>query len=236
MKKIMIMLILVCSLFFLYGCTNIQNLNPSKCDIKTTSETPVSLELAKAFATKQVHENNRPYNWSYVGNYEIFDSYGKKTYYLIIFRKSELNAFDTLDKLEQNALAQKDDEQKYQFNNIATVMTSSMKEVKPLQRHYRGIPEPAAKKLEIEKEFGKVSNLITDSPMGNFYFEISNGNAIKIYDNTVMSISELKKASEEIQKRKDSQYANLNEGDCKRYQEAITEAEQAHMIEWNSYE
>ena len=94
MKKIInITIILLFSLFILEGCTN------GKCNIKTSRETPVSLELAKSVAMVHVRENNQPYNWSYIGNTLVYDVHGEQKYYILIFKKEDFTTFETLDKL-----------------------------------------------------------------------------------------------------------------------------------------
>jgi hypothetical protein len=240
LKIILPILVIILLIFvgvFLFFNKNILSPNSNSCQIETSKVTPVSLELAKSVATLHVHSNNKPYNWSYVGNYVVYNSLGDINYYLLIFRKSEFISLDTLEKLEQNAnlFSDSDNDQKYQFENLATVMVAAMKEDGVVKRHYRGIPEPIAEKLKIEKKYGTVSNLISDSPMGNFYYSIEGDKIVKVLDHSVNSLSELKKLSEDSQKRKEEGYARLSKDDCERYQKAITEAEQAHIEEWNKF-
>jgi len=114
----------------------------------------------------------------------------------VVISSVDFMTLNTLEKLEQNAKlfsnTNSDEiDQKYQFNNIATVMTGSMKEDKLIQRHYRGIPEVIGKKLEI-KEFIEnkypektVGSLISDSSMGIFYYEIIDKNSKKPSGNLI---------------------------------------------------
>ena len=217
-------------------------------------ETPVSLDLAKAVASDQVNRNNPPFNWVYVGNYLIYNSFGETNYYMLIFRKSDFNNFNTLDKLEQNAKlfsdsTQDESDKKYQFNDIATVMTGTMKEDKLIQRHFRGISEAIGKRLEakdfVEKNYpGKtIGNLIADSSTGTNYYEIidktskkSSNNLISMNDFSIVSLSDLEKNQEDLQKRKEQRYSTYEEDECDSYKKAVEEARQASISEWNSFD
>ncbi len=228
--------------------------NQGTCKIEETRETPVSLQLAKSVGENYLPKYYPESDWVYVGDYPVYNSIGDINYYLFIFRKSEFITLSTLEKLERNAKLFSDSssdesDQKYQFNNIATVMTGSMKEDKLIQRHYRGIPEAIGKKLEIkgfiEDKYSKktIGSLISDSPMGTFYYEIidknskkPSGNIISVYDFSIISRSDLIKNQKDIQKRKEQRYSTYDKEECKKYQNAILEAEKAHILEWNEYE
>jgi len=229
------------------------NLNSDRCKIEETRKIPVSLELAKSVGEDYLPRYYPEFDWIYVGNYLVYNSFGDTNYHLLIFRKSEFLTLNTLEKLEQNAKLfsdsnQDESAQKYQFGNIATIMTGSMKEDKLIQRHYRGIPEAIGKKIEI-KEFvedkysGKtIGSLITDSPMGTFYYEIIDKNSKKLSGNlitldfSIISRSNLIKNQEEIQERKDKTYSTYGDEECEKYQNTILEREKAYIAEWKEFE
>lgn len=260
MRKILIGVIAVIILALIVGAMlifneDIFNSNQGEwCKITETRETSVPLQLAKAVGEDYVSKYYPEFSWVYVGDYLVENSFGDANYYILIFRKSEFTTLNTLEKLEQNAKLFSDSssdesDKKYQFNNIATVMTSAMKEDKLIQRHYRGIPEVIGKKLEIkdfveDKYSGKtIGSLITDFPMGVFYYEIVDknskefsGNVISVYDNSIISRSDLVKNQNNIQERKEQRYSTYESDECERYQGAISEAEKAHIDEWNGYE
>lgn len=258
MKKILISVIAVIILVLITGVMFVLNKDTSNssqgtCKITETRETFVPPLLAKAVGENQVMNNYPESGWVYVGSYLVENSFGDSNYYLLIFRKSGFTTLNTLEKLEQNAKlfsdsSSEESDKKYQFNDIATVMTGAMKEDKLIQRHYRGIPEVIGKKLEI-KDFventysGKtIGNLVSDSPMGGFYYEIVDknskeflGNVISVFDNSIISRSDLVKNQNDIQERKEQRYSTYENDECERYQNAISEAEKAHIDEWNGY-
>ena len=258
MKKVslLIIVLMVCvsiiGVMFFLNNTTFQL--TGKCQIERTMETPVSLNLAKTVGEDYIQRYYPESDWVYVGNYPVYNSLGNINYYLLIFRESEFMTLNTLEKLEQNAQlfsdsSQDESDKKYQFNNIANIMTSSMKEDKLIQNHRRGIPESMGEKLEI-KEFIEdqystktIGNLISDSSSGLFYYEIiernskkSSGNAIRVYDFSIVSISDLIKIQKDIQKRKDSKYSTYGMDECQKFQSAISEAGKAQISEWNKYE
>jgi hypothetical protein len=225
----------------------------SGCKIEETRVTPVPLELAKSVALDHVNKNNKPYEWVYVNSYTVYNSVGDSNYYIFIFRKKEFIEFDTLEKLEQNAKqfsdsTSEESDNKYQFNNIANVMTGTMKEDKLIQSFSRGITEEIGKKLEIEefvesKYPGKtIGNLIGDTPMGMFYYEIidkasgkASGDLIKIYDLSIVPRSNLVQYRGEVQEREDRRYSTLSESDCILIQNSILEREDAYRKEWDGF-
>ena len=224
------------------------------CQINEVRKTPVSLELAKFVASDQVHRNNPPFVWVYVGSQLVYSSLGDINYYIIVFRKNEFTTFTTLEQLGQNAKlysdsTQEGSENKYQFNDIATVMTGTMKEDKLIQRHFRGISEAIGKRLEakdfVEKNYpGKtIGNLIADSSTGTNYYEIidktskkSSNNLISMNDFSIVSLSDLEKNQEDLQKRKEQRYSTYEEDECDSYKKAVEEARQASISEWNSFD
>lgn len=258
MKKIFLLIILivlvsVVGAIFLFNNDSL-DLNLNKCKIEETREIPVSLELAKSAGENSVHKYYPEFDWIYIGNYIAYSSTGGINYYILIFRKSEFTTLNTLEKLEQNAKLYSDtssdeSDQKYQFNDIATIMTASMKEVNAIQRHYRGIPGVIGKKLKI-KEFIEnkysektIGNLILDSPMGTFYYEIvdknskkSSSNLISAQDFSIVPVADLIKSRKNIQERKEKGYSAYDKEKCEWYQGAILEAEKAHIVEWNEFE
>ncbi|MBU3907074.1 MAG: hypothetical protein KKA64_02370 [Nanoarchaeota archaeon] len=262
MRKIILITIILIIVFSIVGILIISNndsinLNFGACKIEETRETPVSLELAKSVASDQVHRNNPPFNWTYVGDYLVYNSFGDTNYYLLIFRKSDFMTLDSLEKLEQNAKlfsdsTSEESDKKYQPNDIATVMTGTMKEDVPLQSHYRGIPEAIAKRLEIKEIVennypGKtIGNLIADSPMGQVYYEIIDKNSNKPYskwiragspgDFLIVSRSERVQLKKHIQDRKEQSYSTYEDEECQKFQSANLEAEQAHIAKWNEFE
>mgnify|MGYP001565042561 CR=1 FL=1 len=224
------------------------------CQINEVRKTPVSLELAKFVASDQVHRNNPPFVWVYVGSQLVYSSLGDINYYIIVFRKNEFTTFTTLEQLGQNAKlysdsTQEGSENKYQFNDIATVMTGTMKEDKLIIRHFKGIPESIGKRLEI-KEFveskyaGKtIGDLVSDSPMSVGYYKIidknsgkPSDNVISVLDFSIVSLSSLVQNQEDIQNRKEQTYSTYEKDECESYKNALEEAKQAHILEWNSFD
>lgn len=248
---IFLIFIVIIGGFFLFK----SSVGESGCVINDLRQTPVSLDLAKSVASDQVQRNNPPFDWVYVGNYVVYNSFGDTNYYIIIFRKIEFTKFDTLAKLEQNAKlfsdsTSEESDNKYQFNDIvATVMTGTMKEDKLIQRHFRGIPESIGKRLEI-KEFiesnypGKtIGNLIFDSPMDVGFYEIiskslgeSSGDLIRVLDKSIVSLRQLKQNQEDIQKRKQQRYSTYEDEECERYKQAAVDAMNANINQWNEFE
>jgi len=261
---ILILIILAGGILFFVNLNNGDIIGTSNCEIKELRETLVSLELAKSVGENYIPKYYPEFEWMCIGSYDIYNSFGDIKYYVLIFRKSEFMNLNTLEKLEQNAKLfsysaedynelnneqkQVNDEQRYQFNNTATIITGSMKEDKLIQNHFRGISEAIGKRLEIKefvenKYLGRtIGNLVSDSPMGQVYYEIvekdsleKSGDLIKIRDYSIISNSDLIKIQEDIQERKQKKNSGYDKEMCEFLKKAIIEAREAHIAEWNKF-
>lgn len=150
---------------------------------------------------------------------------------------------DTLNELERNALNSKSDDEKYQFNDVATVIVGAVKEDKQIFRHFRGIPEFLAEKSNI-KEYveenynGKTTgDLILASQGTTAYYKIllnskDSGDLIRVPNKAIVSAKSLIDLKESNERRRLSE---LSKDECESYKKAIQEAEQAHISEWDSF-
>ena len=248
---VLIILLAVIVIGFVLFSQDSFNVSGASCDIKEIRETPVSLELAKTVALDNVNKNNPPFDWVYVGGYLSQNSLGDSIYYVLIFRKIDFTELTTLDVLEQNAQKFSDSESddKSQFNNIATVMTGSMKEDKLIQRHFRGLPEAIGKRLEIKQIVEEnypgetIGDLIMNSPSDAGYYEIvsketsqSSGNLISVYDNSIVSVGELNNNLEMVEKRKRESYKEFSDSECELLMQSAEQGRLENIGQWNSFE
>jgi hypothetical protein len=221
------------------------------CIIEENRGNTVSPDIAKAIALNQVINNNKPYNWVPVGYYSIYGSSGLVNYYAFVFRKSEFTKFTTLSSLEQNANnysdKSSDDDNKYQFNDIASVWTGASDGQKLIMRHYRGIPGIIAEKIKIKKfvedKYGDktIGNIIADSEAGKMYFEIINksnnketGDVISL-NYSISSKNELVKSQNELNDRIAKGHASYDQKLCDRLKQAMTEREADFKNQWGKY-
>ncbi len=222
------------------------------CIIEENRGDTVSTNVAQAVALNQVNRNNTPFNWVSVGYYPMYGSSGEINYYAFVFRKTEYIEFTTLDSLEQNASKYSDTTQdgsdkKYQFNDVASVLTGAASGDALIIRYYRGIPEIVGKKVEIKKYVENkysdktIGNIISDSPMGKMYFEIVNksnngvtGEIIGL-DYAVTSKSELANYQTDVKNRKNKQYMSFDQKKCNSYKQALIEKEEDLKNQWGKY-
>ncbi|KKR61510.1 hypothetical protein A2643_02225 [Candidatus Nomurabacteria bacterium RIFCSPHIGHO2_01_FULL_39_220] len=221
------------------------------CTIEENRGDTVSPDIAKAVALNQVINNNKPYNWVSVGYYPIYGSSGLVNYYAFVFRKSEFTKFTTLNSLEQNASnysdKSSDDDNKYQFNDIASVLTGTAEGDALIIRHYIGIPEIIAKKIEIKKFVENkdrdktIGNIISDSPMGKAYYEIISKSNNKVTDEVIgldyliVSKNELANYQTEVKDRANKRYLSFDQKECEKYKQAIVEREKDLKNQWEKY-
>ncbi len=223
------------------------------CHIQETRTTPISLDQANSVALEHVNNNNRPFSWVNVGHYLVRNSFDESNYYIFIFRKSDVNKFNTLEKLEENAKLfsdtnAEDTDQKLQVNDIATVITGTMNEDKLIIRNYRGIPASMAKKIEIkefvEKKFSglTIGELYYDSEMDQGYYEIMKidskkptGDVIKVVDNSIVPRSDLIKYQEKLEQRKQERYSSLSKDECEQLKNGILERNADLDRQWSRY-
>ncbi len=259
MKKLILVILLVVvalllsvSLFFVFSNSksNSNQLGSNKnylnqnneeivdCDLKIKRETLVSLDLAKAVGAVRLSKFYPGFNWVFVGNIITYDMYGDQAGYVLIFRK-DTYGLNTLEKLESNTQTAQSDNEKYQFDNVATIMTGAMKEDKLILRHFRGVPEFFGKREEIRayvesnypgKTIGRVISL---TPM-SFGYEIINRNSGKatgdmISNNKIISLPN------EIARVEKNKNRRMSWKECEAYQNAVLEAIKANIAEWNSF-
>ncbi len=247
MKKIIIfvsvLIILVASyLFFKQNKSIGGNFGLSGCVIEENRGETVPVDIAQAVAQRNVINNNKPYNWVPVGYYPVYNSSDSINYYAFVFRKSDYSKFTTLDSLEQNASNYSDGDNKYQFNDIASVWTGASNGQKLLMRHYRGIPEIVAEKMKIKNFINDkyqdktIGNIIADSEAGKMYFDIVNksggkstGNIIGL-DYSIVSKKELINNQEKIEEKR---YAGLSGDRCDKMKRAILERDTDFMRQWS---
>lgn len=219
------------------------------CVIEDNRGNAVPTDVAQAVALSQVNKNNTPFNWVSVGYYPMYRSSGEVNYYAFVFRKAEFTKLTTLDSLEQNAskysdTTQEGSDNKYQFNDIASVLTGAFDGDSLIIRHYRGIPEIVGKKAELKEyvenkyQSKTIGNIIADSPMGKIYFEIVNksnngvtGEIIGL-DYVVISKNELVDYQVEVKARKSNRYMSLNQKECDGYKQALIEREVDLKNQW----
>lgn len=254
MKKIIIgilsilILILIAGYFYYAKNKSIDaNFFLGGCEIEENNGEVVAVNIAQTFAQKHVMANNKPYNWVPVGYYSVYNSSASINYYAFVFRKSDYTKFTTLSGLEQNASnysdKSSDDDNKYQFNDIASVWTGASNGQKLLMRHYRGIPEIVAEKIKvrnfIENKYQDktIGNIIADSEAGKMYFDIVSKSGGKSTDDIIgldyliVSKKELVNNQERIEERR---YSSLKAGDrCEKMKQAILEREADFRKQWS---
>lgn len=249
MKKIIILVIAFVIIIFGYIFfkkkleINENSLSFNNCVIKENKGSIIFVNIAQTFAQKHVLQNNKPYDWVPVGYYPVYDSSDSINYYGFVFRKTDYTKLTTLDELEKNASNYSlSNDDRYQFNNIASVWTGASEGQKILMRHYRGIPEIIAEKEKI-KQFVKdkygdktIGNIIADSEAGKMYLDIvsksdgkSTGDVIGL-DYSIVSKNELIKSQEKIEERR---YTNLSNDSCNSTKQAILEREADLKRQWN---
>ncbi len=222
----------------------------SVCVIEENRGDSVPTDIALAVALNHVNKNNTPFNWVSVGYYPIYGSSNELNYYAFVFRKAEFSKFTTSDSLEQNAskysdATQDERDKKYQFSDVASVLTGSAYGDSLIMRHFKGIPEFVGKKIEIKKYVENkypdktIGNVISDSPMGKMYFEIVNksnnratGEIIGL-DFAVTSKSELESYQTEINNRKNRKYMSFDQKECESYKQALLEREKDLKNQWS---
>lgn len=249
MKKIIIaiivalILILIAGYFFFRQSQSGEgNFSFGGCEIKENIGEVVSVNIAQVFAQKQVTANNKPYNWVPVGYYPIHNSSDSINYYAFVFRKSDYTKFTTLSSLEQNSNNVSDNDNKYQFNEIASVWTGASNGQKLLMHHYRGIPEIVAEKVKIRNfienkyQDKTIGNIIADSEAGKMYFDIvykssgkSTGDIIGL-EYLIISKKDLVNNQEKIEERR---YAGLSGDRCEQMKQAVLEREADFRKQWS---
>jgi len=222
------------------------------CIIEENLGKAISPNIAQAVALKHANENNKPFKWVPVGYYSVFGSDNVVNYYAFIFRKSEFTKYTTLNDLEQNASKYSDttaneSDNKYRFNDIASVLTGTTEGDALIIRHYRGIPEVVGKKIEIKKYIENkysdktIGNIISDTSMGKFYFEIVNKTNSKAtgeivgLNYSVISMTELVNYQDEIKNRTNKQYMSFDKKECDSYKQALSEREVDLKNQWEKY-
>ncbi|MEK6927061.1 MAG: hypothetical protein AABX11_01375 [Nanoarchaeota archaeon] len=212
----------------------------NSCELEEVQGTPVSISQAQSFALFRVTENNKPYTWIPLGYLQSNDINGEKNYYVFIFVKDGFN-LNTLDKLKSNILTAQSEEDKYQFNDVATIVVSAIKEEKQLIRHFRGLPEYFVEEDNIEslltKNGEERGNLILDNQGTTAYFEIlsnskNTGNLIRVSDKKIISSKDLIDFKEASEQRR---LSAMSSTECEQYKIALQEASQAHIAEWNKF-
>jgi len=221
------------------------------CVIEENRGNIISPDVAQVVALAQVNRVYPEFNWVPVGYYSLYGSSNLLNYYAFVFRKSEYKKFITLDSLEQNASKYSDktsdeSDNKYQFNDIASVWTGVSDGQNLIMRFYRGIPEITGKKVEIQKfvenKYGDktIGNIISDS-LASGKFEIVNksnnkptGNVISL-DYSIVSKDELIKHQEELNTRSLKRYASLSKEKCESYKQALIEREKDLKSQWSRY-
>jgi hypothetical protein len=214
----------------------------STCVIEENRGNTISPNVAQAVALDQVNKNNTPFNWVSVGYYPIYRSSGEINYYAFVFRKTEYTKFTTLDSLEQNASKYSDTTQdggdkKYQFNDIALVLTGAANGDALIIRHNRGIPEIVGKKVEIknyvENKYPNktIGNIISDSPMGKMYFEIVN-KSNNVITGEVIGLDYVVTS---VKNEKSKKYMSLDQKECNSYKQALIEREADRKNQWGKY-
>jgi len=221
----------------------------STCDtfeLVKDKRNPVPLELAKSVASAYVYKAYPGYNWVFVGQIPAYSAYfGYQSGHVFIFRK-DLAPLSTLEELERHARGKPEANQaessiKYLFNDIATIITGAMKEDELILRHFRGLPQFFVKKQEnkeyVEGNFpGKtIGRLIMHTPL-SFGYEILFKDSQKatgdiIFGERIDSSSSMTKTYQNNLKRKSEIHAE----ECKWYKDAIIEAKEANIREWDSY-
>ncbi len=253
MKKIiitiLIILVLVLIAGYLYYSKNKSidtNFFLGGCKIEENKGEAIAVNTAQIFAQKHVIANNKPYNWVPVGYYPIYNSSDSINYYAFVFRKSDYSKFTTLNSLEQNASSysdkSSDDDNKYLFNDIASVWTGATNVQNLLMRHYRGISGIVAEKIKIRNfienkyQDKTIGNIIADSEGGPMYFDIvskssgkSTGDVIRL-DYSIFSKKELVNNLKKIEKRR---YAGLSSDRCNKMKQAILERETDFKKQWS---
>ncbi|MBS3066511.1 hypothetical protein J4205_01685 [Candidatus Pacearchaeota archaeon] len=218
------------------------NISKNSCELDDVQLTQIPVSLAQSVASEQVHRNNPPFNWTSIGYIQAEDIIGEQYYYVFIFVKEGFN-LNTLDKFEKNALSAQSDDEKYQFNDVATVIVGAVKEDKQIFRHFRGIPEFFVEKSNIKNYVegnynGKtIGNLVLASQGTTAYYEIlsnskPSGDLIRVPDKEITSTKSLVDLKENNEKRRLSGYSK---DECESYKKAIEEARQSHITEWDSF-
>ena len=247
MKKILISTIFILILitgYFYY--TNNKSIGVDfligGCEIVENAGEAVAVNTAQTFAQKHVIANNKPYSWVPIGYYPVYNSSDSINYYAFVFRKSDFTKFTTLNSLEQNADNSSEDDDKYQFNDIASVWTGASDGQKLLMRHYRGIPEIVAEKTKI-KEFIEskypdktIGNIVADSEAGKMYFDIvTKSNGKSTGDIIGLDYSEVSKR-ELISNRdgaNEKRYSHLSGDECAKMKQAVLQRESDFKEQWS---
>ena len=241
MKGLLITLVVLICLGLTVGVIfYFSNNSATSCKLDEVQFTPVSPSQAQSVALAQAIRNNPPFDWTSAGYIPSNDINGEQRYYVFIFVKEGFN-LNTLEKLKANLLTAQSDDEKYQFNDVATVVVSAVKEDKQIFRHFRGLPEYFVEKSNIESSLANkgeaAGSLVLDVQGTTAYFEIlrnskTTGDLIRVPNKEIVSIQTLTELKETNEKRT---LSSLDNSKCEQYKKALQEARQANIAEWNKF-
>jgi hypothetical protein len=273
------------ALLALLGCGALgqsQPMQPSMIDIK----------LAQFVASQQVQRNNPPFEWRSVDHIVLHGTEGDVRGYAFVFAKAEIKLrspadlqrhiqekSDRLHEAQEEAAKAKPgaqavgetptavveaEENLYNFNDLATVITGATSDSSLILRHFRGLPEfwveaetldsPASARL-----YGKslqVSRVIMITPM-DFRLAASEGaeraltkadlrsaqkatipdssQVLKIHGRRLEKMSSVRKARQDVEARKQQRLSTLKPADQQKYEQALQDRAKALAGEWDQH-
>jgi len=258
---------------------------------QTQTNDPVTIDigLARYVARQHVQRNNQPFEWRSVDHMVLHDTEGGVRGYAFVFAKAETDfrspadlrrhieeKSDRLREAQEKAAnaklgAQADgqtpaavveaEENLYNFNDLATVITGARSDSPLILRHFQGLPEfwveaetlgsPASVRL-----YGKslqVSRVIMITPM-DFRLAVSEGaeplssktdlrkaqqptipdssQVLTVHGKNLEKMSAVRKARQDIEARKQQRLNALKPADRQKYEQALTDRGTALAGEW----
>jgi len=259
----------------------------------TTVPTTIDIGLARFVASQQVHRNNPPFEWGAVDHMILHDIDGAVRAYAFIFAKAD-TAFRSAVDLHQHILEKsaklREAQVKaasappdahsdggtpasvveaegvlYNFNDLATVITSAVSDSPLILNHFRGIPEfwVIAETLDpatSTRLYGKAlqaSQVIMITPM-DFRLAASEETkaaatvpglrtvekavlsdtvqCIKVSAKKVESIGAVRKERQAIEDRKQQRFNTLDPAERARYEQAMQDRAKALTEKWRQYQ